>query len=125
MTPLALLPLTIPLAPSVLPPTLPLQAGLFSAAELALVSVDFLSAVVSVVISYIAYRGYRRSGNRAMAFVAAGFVLIMVVPWVAFVAGLVAGGSRGAELAIGAVSEVSQLLGMLAILYAIRLETKR
>lgn len=125
MTLLVILPLTIPLAPSVLPPTLPLQAGLFSAAELALVSVDFLSAVVSVVISYIAYRGYRRSGNRAMAFVAAGFVLIMVVPWVAFVAGLVAGGSRGAELAIGAVSEVSQLLGMLAILYAIRLETTR
>ncbi|MFC7196734.1 hypothetical protein ACFQL4_22290 [Halosimplex aquaticum] len=59
-----------------------------------------------------------------MLFVAAGFVLIMVVPWLSFLVGLVAGSEGAVGLALGAVSEVSQLLGTLAILYAIRLETE-
>jgi hypothetical protein len=101
----------------------PLQTR-FSWPELALLGVDLTSALAGVVISYIAYRGYQRTGSRAMAFVAVGFVLIMVVPWLGFLATLVAGPSRPFELAVGAVSEVSQLLGTLAILYGIRLETR-
>ncbi|QLH76215.1 hypothetical protein HZS55_02350 [Halosimplex rubrum] len=100
----------------------PLQSSL-ATAELALLAVDLTSALLGVVISYIAYRGYRRTGSRAMAFVAVGFVLIMVVPWLGFLATLAVGSSRPVELAVGAVSEVSQLLGTLAILYGIRLET--
>ncbi|WP_135365243.1 DUF7521 family protein [Halosimplex halophilum] len=100
----------------------PLQTSL-AWAELALLGIDLTSALVGVLISYIAYRGYQRTGSRAMAFVAAGFVLIMVVPWLGFVATLVVGSSRPVELGVGAVSEVSQLLGTLAILYGIRLET--
>ncbi|QLH80364.1 DUF7521 family protein [Halosimplex pelagicum] len=103
--------------------SLPLQSS-FTWAEVALLGVDLTSALAGVVISYIAYQGYRRTGSRAMAFVAVGFVLIMVVPWLGFLATLVAGSSPPFELAVGAVSEVSQLLGTLAILYGIRLETR-
>ena len=42
------------------------------------VVVKLVALVLSLVVAYLAYHGYRRSGNEAMLYVAVGFVFIGV-----------------------------------------------
>jgi hypothetical protein len=80
---------------------------------------DVLTALLGVVIAYQAYRGYRRNDSRPMLFIAIGFALVLAVPFVLLVAFLVIPGLT--ETGVSLVSQTSQVLGVAAILYAIRL----
>ncbi|MCX2819718.1 hypothetical protein EGH25_10200 [Haladaptatus sp. F3-133] len=42
------------------------------------VAVKLVALVLSLVVAYLAYHGYTRSGNEAMLYVAVGFILIGV-----------------------------------------------
>lgn len=42
------------------------------------VAVKLIALVLSLVVAYLAYHGYRRSGNEAMLYVSVGFVFIGV-----------------------------------------------
>lgn len=84
---------------------------LFLASELAI-------TVLGLAISYIAYVGYRRTEERAMLLFCIGFILVVGVPAVA--GATVFGG--GSEVLAGGVSQLSTLVGMALILFALRLD---
>ncbi|WP_440990870.1 DUF7521 family protein [Haloarchaeobius baliensis] len=96
---------------------LPLQSFDLETLSLARQLSEILTVALGLAISYIAYRGYRRNGSRAMLFVAAGFVLVVGVPaLVTVVLYLVL------DLPIpvvNSVGQVSELAGMAAILYGL------
>lgn len=80
---------------------------------------QILSVVIGVFIAYQAYRGYRRNDSRPMLFIALGFVLVLAVPFCAF---LVYGTLPGVPVsAVVVTSQVSQVSGLVAILYALRM----
>lgn len=95
----------------------PLQLGGLTAAELVLVASDLVTVLLGLVISYFAYRGYRRNRSRPMLFVAVGFVLLTGGPGLVFVVYLLAPGID--PLLVGGATQGSELLGMLSILYGI------
>lgn len=76
-----------------------------------------LSVIIGVFIAYQAYRGYRRNGSRPMLFIALGFVLVLAVPFCVF---LLYGILPGVPVtAVIVTSQVSQVSGLVAILYAL------
>ncbi len=78
---------------------------------------DVLSALLGIAIAYVAWRGYRRNDSRPMLFMALGFVLALGVPFgllLVFVA--VPGLSEGV---VGVLTQVSQVAGLVAVLYAL------
>ncbi|MFC3959548.1 DUF7521 family protein [Halovivax cerinus] len=82
---------------------------------------QLVSVCVGLVIAYYAYRGYRRNESRPMLFLAAGFVLAFAVPFcVLVVYSIVPGVPVGAAVI---ASQTSQVLGLLTVLYAIRMPT--
>lgn len=80
---------------------------------------DVLSALLGVLIAYQAYRGYRRNDSRPMLFVAVGFVLALAVPFALLVVFVVLPASATTVIAV--LTQLSQVLGLLAILYALRM----
>lgn len=78
---------------------------------------QILSVFIGVFIAYQAYRGYQRNNSRPMLFIALGFVLVLAVPFCIFVVyGILA------EIPVTAViilSQLSQVIGLLSILYAL------
>lgn len=78
---------------------------------------ELLTVALGLAISYIAYRGYRRNRSRPMLFVAAGFVLVVGVP---FLVTVVLYFLLGVPIEIvNSVGQVSELAGMAAILYGL------
>lgn len=73
-------------------------------------------------IAYIAIRGYRR-GSRPMLYIAIGFVLVFGVPFTSFIGVVVV--PTAPEYVIGIVSETSRFIGLVSILYGLRMPTKR
>ena len=78
---------------------------------------QILSVVIGVFIAYQAFRGYQRNESRPMLFIALGFVLVLAVPFVFFVLHGVVSGIPVAAVIIA--SQVSQVAGLVAILYAL------
>mgnify|MGYP006304465727 FL=1 len=82
----------------------------------------FLTQIVSVglglAISYYAYQGYRRNDSRPLLFLAIGFVLVLGIPAILAIALYSFGMNR---MLAGVLSQTFQILGLLSILYAIRL----
>jgi 4-amino-4-deoxy-L-arabinose transferase-like glycosyltransferase len=78
---------------------------------------DVLSALLGLFIAYQAYRGYRRHDSRPMLYIAAGFLLALAVPFLLLVGYLVVPGLP--ETAVSLATETSQVLGLVAILYAL------
>lgn len=78
---------------------------------------QILSVIIGVFIAYQAYRGYQRNNSRPMLFIAVGFVLVLAVPFCIFLLyGMVP------EIPVTAVivtSQLSQVSGLIAILYAL------
>jgi len=102
-------------------PLLQTWSGADPAAWVAAVSqvTDVLSAVLGIFIAYQAYRGYRRNGSRPMFFISVGFTFALGVPFVlllAFLAVPVLG-----QAVTTVLTGISQLLGLLAIVYALRM----
>ncbi len=92
--------------------------------EAAMLGVQLLKFVIGGAIAAIAYQGYRRNKSRPMLFVATGFVLLLVVPFLLYViAGallLILGLPSLAETGIIISAELSQVIGLLVILYGLR-----
>lgn len=80
---------------------------------------QILSVVVGVFIAYQAYRGYQRNESRPMLFIALGFVLVLAVPFCLFVLYGVLSALPVTAVIVG--SQLSQVSGLLAILYALRM----
>lgn len=78
---------------------------------------DVLMALLGIFIAYHAYRGYRRNESRPMLYISIGFILVLAVPFVLLVAGLVLSLISGTVVAL--VTQTSQIVGLLAILYAL------
>lgn len=78
---------------------------------------QILSVIIGVFIAYQAFRGYQRNGSRPMLFIALGFILALAVPFAIFV---LYGVSPGIPVtAVIIASQVSQVSGLVAILYAL------
>ncbi|MFC4358001.1 hypothetical protein ACFO0N_08585 [Halobium salinum] len=97
---------------------LTLQFEGLSALELAVGASEVLSVLLGLTIAYIAYRGYRQNGARPMLFVSLGFVLVLGVP--ALVGGTYLLVPGVPEVAAGVVTQVSEVAGLVSILYGLR-----
>ncbi|WP_115864402.1 DUF7521 family protein [Halorussus litoreus] len=82
-------------------------------------AMQILSVVIGVFIAYQAYRGYKRNESRPMLFIAIGFVLVLAIPFCLFVLYGVLSVLPVAAVVVG--SQLSQVSGLLAILYALRM----
>ncbi|MFC7079689.1 DUF7521 family protein [Halorussus caseinilyticus] len=79
------------------------------------------TALVGLLIAYQAYRGYRRNDSRPMLFIAIGFTLTVGLPFVMVIPALVLSQSAFAATAIALLSDLSTLVGLGCILYALRM----
>lgn len=92
-----------------------------------------LTTVLGLGVAYIAFRGYRRNQSRPMAFIAAGFVLTFWTPVLLLVSFLIlpevariAPDTLGlVDFFFGVAGSVSQLIGLLCILYGLRMPLRR
>ena len=106
------------------------SGGLSSTIALVL---NVLTTILGLAVAYVAVRGYRRNRSRPMAFVAAGFVLAFWTPVLVFVSFIVlpqvaqiAPQSLGlVNFLFGIAASVSQLLGLVCILYGLRMPTRQ
>ena len=80
---------------------------------------DVLSAILGLFIAYQAYRGYRRNGSRPMLFISIGFVLVLAVPFLLLLLYLAI--PPLTETVTSLITQTSQVVGLLAILYALRM----
>lgn len=99
----------------------------------------FVSAILGVIITYIAFEGYRRNGSRPMLFVAVGFFFVFALPFflsigpkLAVIVMVTTGELRGIapfiariSAVVGFVVEVSRVVGLLSILYGLRMPLRR
>lgn len=78
---------------------------------------ESLSVILGLAVSYLAYRGYRRNQSRPMLFIALGFVLILGVPGIALL--VLRFGFKTPIPIINSVAQISELTGLIAILYGL------
>ncbi len=76
-----------------------------------------VSVVLGIGVAYLAVRGYRRSGQKPMLFVAVGFVLFILTPLV-----LLFGFTLESvdETVLYSAAAISQTVGLISILYGLR-----
>ena len=93
--------------------------------EAAMLAINVLKAVIGLAIAGIAYWGYRRNGSRPMLFLSVGFVLVLGFPFILFLVALAAVALAGlppvAERGVVVATELSQVIGLLVIVYALRM----
>lgn len=93
--------------------------------EAVLMVLQVVKAIIGIGIAYIAYQGYRSNQSRPMLYLAAGFILVLGVPFFLYLGGLslvaIAGLPSPAQGAIVATAELSQIAGLVAIVYALKL----
>jgi len=84
----------------------------------ALVGVAFalVSVALGLGVTYLAVRGYRRSGQRPMLFIAVGFALVL---WIPLLVVLVIAIPSVDEVLFGSIAAISQTLGLLSIFYGL------
>ncbi|MFC4447940.1 DUF7521 family protein [Halorussus aquaticus] len=99
------------------PPDIPSWVRLLSQ------GMNFVAALVGLLVAYQAYRGYRRNDSRPMLFIAVGFILTVGLPFVLVVPMLLLGNSPTAASAYVVLSNGSTLVGLGCILYALRMPT--
>nr|WP_254525437.1 hypothetical protein [Natrinema caseinilyticum] len=80
---------------------------------------DVLSALIGSFIAYQAYRGYRRNDSRPMLFIAVGFALALAVPFLLLL--LYVTFPFVSETLAAVLGQCSQVAGLIAILYALRM----
>lgn len=94
---------------------------------------NLLTTMLGLLVAYIAFRGYRRNQSRPMLFVAIGFVLAFWTPVLLLVSFLVLPEiARIApdllslvEFVFGISGSISQIIGLLCILYGLRMPLRR
>lgn len=82
---------------------------------------QILSVIIGVFIAHQAYRGYQRNNSRPMFFIAIGFVLVLAVPFCIFLLYWVLPAIP--ITAVIVTSQLSQVSGLVAILYALWMPT--
>lgn len=92
------------------------QLQWLSTVELALFLSDYVTVAIGLLISYIAYRGYRDHRSKPMLYVAVGFVLLMGMPGLLGVLYLLLPVD---EVIVGIVTQASEIVGMCSILYGL------
>lgn len=97
---------------------IPLQVDPALQAQIAFV-LTIVSTVLGLTVGYLALRGYWQSRKRPMLFIAVGFFLVFWTP-VLLLAGPYLAPVIG-QFAYGILGEVSRILGLLCILYGLRL----
>lgn len=80
------------------------------------------TTLLGFAIAYIAFRGYRQ-GSRPMLYIAIGFVLVFGVPFTGFIGVVLL--PRAPEYVFGLVSGTSRFIGLVSILYGLRMPTDR
>lgn len=93
-----------------------------SALELAFLLSDYLVVLVSLVIAYVAYRGYTRNDSRPMLFVAVGFLVAFGGPGGIFVVSQV---TPLSPVVTATVTQLTETVGMLTILYGFYLPARQ
>ena len=83
--------------------------------------INVVIGIVGFLITYYAYRGWRRNESRAMFFIAVGFALTVGIPFALFVPVALLNLSESVLVAFSVVRNVVTLCGLLALLYALRL----
>lgn len=78
---------------------------------------ELISVALGLTISYLAYLGYRRNQSRPMLFIALGFALILGVPGAALV--ILRFGLHVPVPIVNSVGQISELAGLVAILYGL------
>lgn len=88
---------------------------------------ELLTVVLGLAISYIAFQGYRRNGSRPMLFVAVGFVLVFFVPFALFPVSILfpSVAESVGQVSLGIFGTVSRVLGLVSILYGLRMPLRR
>jgi hypothetical protein len=97
------------------------QLELLSPIELILFLSDYITVFIGLIISYIAYRGYRDHQSKPMLYVAVGFVLLLGVPGLLGVLVLTL---PVKQIIVGALTQASEIFGMLSILYGLWVDPK-
>lgn len=96
------------------------------------VGLSLISTLLGLVITYIAFQGYRRNSSRPMLFVAIGFLFVFVIPFLLSIGptlGVILG--RFAPLiaqvsaVVGIIAEVSRVIGLVSILYGLRMPLRQ
>ncbi|WP_232820465.1 DUF7521 family protein [Halorussus litoreus] len=85
-----------------------------STVDLVFLLSDYVTILVSLAIAYIACRGYSRNDSRPMLYIAAGFVLAFGGPGGIFLVSLVV---PLPSVVVGGITQFTEVVGMLAILY--------
>lgn len=85
--------------------------------------INVVTGIVGFLITYYAYRGWRRNDSRAMFYIALGFALAVGIPFALFVPVALLQLGESILVAFSVVRNVVTLLGLLSILYALRLPT--
>lgn len=101
---------------------LTLQLSQFSTVDIVFFASDLLTGFIGIVVGYIAYKSYRGTEERPMLFVAAGFMLVFLVPTVLSVIGI--SGLLTDMIVIGSLTQVSELCGVVSILYGLRMPVR-
>lgn len=83
--------------------------------------VNIIIGIVGFLITYYAYCGWRRNESRAMFFIAVGFALTVGIPFALFIPIALFQPDGTLLLASSVVRQVATLLGLVSILYALRL----
>lgn len=79
-------------------------------------AVAAVGVVVSLLVVYQAYRGYRRNGSRAMRALAVGIALLGTVHFLLL---LPAGASQELDLGLSIVRELVDIGGLAVVFYAL------
>jgi len=97
------------------------------------IALTLTASVLGLVVGYIAFRGYWRNRSLPMLFVATGFFFTFWTP-VLLLAGFVIAGEVSqfvpgirvtASVAFGIAGKVSKIIGLLLILYGLRMPLNR
>ena len=75
---------------------------------------DYFNVLLGLVIAYVAYQGYTRNDSRPMLFIAVGFLLTFGGPGSIFLLSLVL---PIPPLVTGTITQLTETIGMLSILY--------
>jgi hypothetical protein len=86
--------------------------------------INVVTGIVGFLITYYAYRGWRRNDSRAMFYIAVGFALTVGIPFALFVPVALLQLGESVLVAFSVVRNVVTLLGLLSILYALRLPSE-
>lgn len=90
------------------------------AIQTGLLAYELIGAVLGVVISYLAYRGYRRNQSRPMLFVSLGFALVLGVPLV-LTLGYLALPVPADQVTAQLLIQTFEVAGLLCIIYGLRI----